>query len=93
MESLPSPSSKRLSTKAETPLEILCGETEQINPAILLADELMRKGAAELLSTEDIEQAESVLLYSRQEIENVQRQLSALINSRASASVYVPVGF
>lgn len=93
MENLPSQSSKRLSTKAVTPLEILCGETEQINPAILLADELMRKGAAELLSAEDIEQAETVLLYSRAEIEKVQRQLSALINTPASASVYVPVGF
>lgn len=93
MESSPSQSSKRLSTKAATPLEILCGEVEQINPAILLADELMRKGAAAFLSPEYIEQAEAVLLYSRQEIGNVQRQLSALVNTRASASVYVPVGF
>ncbi len=93
MESLPSRSSKRLNTKAATPLEILCGEVEQINPAILLAEELMRKGAAELLSTEEVELAESVLDYSRQEIENVQRQLSALIDIPPSPSAYIPIGF
>jgi len=95
MENLPSPSSKRLSTKAiETiPLEILRSEAEQINPAILLADELMRKDASALLSTEDIELAQTVVTYGRHEIENVQRQLAALISTPASSSAYIPLGF
>ena len=63
------------------------------NPAILLADELMRKDASDLLSTEDIELAQTVVTYGRHEIENVQRQLAALISTPASSSVYVPVGF
>ena len=95
MESLPLPSSKRLNTKAieESPLEFLRSQAEQINPAILLADELMRKDASELLSTEDVEAAQSVLIYGRQEIEHVQRHLDALIRTPASPSLYVPVGF
>lgn len=93
MENLPSPSSKRLSTKAGTPLEVLCGEAEQINPAILLADELMRKDASELLSPEDIELAQTIITHGRHEIENVQRQLAALISTPASSSAYFPVGF
>ena len=91
----PSPSSKRLSTRAieTSPIEILRGETEQINPAILLADELMRKDTSELLSAEDIELAQNVVTHGRYEIENVQRQLTALISTPASSSAYVPVGF
>ena len=76
-----------------SPLEILRSEAEQINPAILLADELMRKDASELLSTEDIELAQTVVTYGRHEIENVQRQLAALISTPASSSAYIPVGF
>ena len=76
-----------------SPLEILRSEAEQINPAILLADELMRKDASELLSTEDIELAQTVIAYGRHEIENVQRQLAALISTPASSSAYIPVGF
>jgi hypothetical protein len=76
-----------------SPLEILCSEAEQINPAILLADELMRKDASELLSTEDMELAQTVVTHGRHEIENVQRQLAALISTPASSSAYIPVGF
>ncbi|MGB7208422.1 MAG: hypothetical protein WBD27_07170 [Pyrinomonadaceae bacterium] len=76
-----------------SPLEILRSEAEQINPAILLADELVRKDASELLSTEDIELAQTVVTYGRHEIENVQRQLSALISTPASSSAYIPIGF
>ena len=74
-------------------LEILRSEAEQINPAILLADELMRKDASELLSTEEIELAQTVVTYGRHEIENVQRQLVALISTPASSSAYIPLGF
>ncbi len=34
----------------ESTIEVLLSETEQLNPAIILADELMRRDAAELLS-------------------------------------------
>ena len=53
----------------------------------------MRKDAAELLSQEEVELAESVLVLGRQEIENVERQLTALMKIPASPSFYVPVGF
>jgi hypothetical protein len=76
-----------------SPLEILRREAEQINPAILLADALMRKDASELLSAEDIELAQTIVTYGRHEIENVQRQLAALISTPASPSTYIPVGF
>lgn len=76
-----------------SPLEILQSETEQINPAILLADELMRKDASELLNTDDIEFAQRVLTHGRHEIENVQRQLAALISTPASSAAYIPAGF
>ncbi len=95
MESSLSRSSKRPSIRGSraTAFEILCGEPEKINPAILLADRLMRKGFSELLSQEEIDEAEITLLYSRQEIDAVERHLSALIRIKASASAYVPVGF
>lgn len=78
---------------SEMPLEILRGETEQLNPAIILADELMRRDAAELLSTQDIERAEKVLKYGAREIEIVERHMAAFIKSPAEPSTYIPPGF
>jgi hypothetical protein len=77
----------------ETPLQILCSEAERLNPAIILADELMRRDSADLLSTEDIERAETVLQYSAKEIEIVEQHIAAFVTSPATPSVYIPAGF
>src|SRR5215204_1028668 len=55
----------------KTPFEFLCGESEQINPAILLAEELMRKDLAEILDFDDLARAEKTLADSKREIEAV----------------------
>lgn len=78
---------------ASSPLELLIHEVEQINPAILLAEELMRRDAADLLSAEDINRAEEVLHRSKTEIDVIQRQIAAFARSSASPSTSLPVGF
>lgn len=77
----------------ESPLKILADETEKINPAILLAEALMRRDAADLLSAEDIERAEETLQVGRMEIETVEHHLSAFVRSPASPSLNIPTGF
>ncbi|MEQ1604733.1 MAG: hypothetical protein ABL999_07675 [Pyrinomonadaceae bacterium] len=77
----------------ESPLELLRTENEQINPAIILAERLMRREAAELLTVEEVEEAESVLAIGTQEIEAMESHLKAFLKSPASAMDYVPVGF
>lgn len=79
--------------KGDTPLEILTGEMEQINPAILLAEEFMRRDAADILSAEDISRAEEVLEAGRTEIETIRRQIAAFVRSSPSASIRTPIGF
>lgn len=59
----------------------------------MLADRLMRRDAADLLGPVEIEEAKAVLLYSREEIDTVERQLAALVRMRPVASSYVPAGF
>lgn len=96
-------SSKRHSTKARksqtagnkssTPFEILCGEPEQINPAILLAEELMRKVVADVLDFADIERAEETLRKSRYEIARVEMQFKSLVKTPASSGGQIPIGF
>mgnify|MGYP003390137070 CR=1 FL=1 len=76
-----------------SPLDILIGETEQVNPAILLAEKFMRRDAAELLSAEDIDRAEEILVVGRDEIDTIRRQEAAFERSSASPSVAIPVGF
>ena len=76
-----------------SPLDILIGETEQINPAILLAEEFMRRDAAELLSAEDIERAEKILLVGSNEIETIKRPEAAFGRSPANPSAVLPIGF
>ncbi len=103
MESSPLQSSKKHSTKARkrrkadvnepTPFEILCKSEEQINPAILLAEELMRKGIKDVLDTDDLERAEEVLIFSREEISRVETQFTALVKTPAEPSRQIPVGF
>lgn len=77
----------------QSPLELLIGEVEQINPAILLAEEFMRRDAEELLSAEDINRAEEVLHIGRTEIDVIERQVAALVRSSASPSASLPIGF
>lgn len=101
MESSPLQSSKKRSTKAhktaipaaQSPFEILCEEPERINPAILLADEMMRKRLGETIDFEDIRRAEETINASRREIERVESQFVALVKTPAAASAKIPVGF
>jgi hypothetical protein len=77
----------------ESSLKFLIGETQQVNPAILLAEEFMRRDAADLLSAEDINRAEEILAIGRNEIEIIKRQEAAFERSSASPSAGLPVGF
>lgn len=102
-DGLPLQSSKKHSTKARksqkannsnlTPFEILCSEPEQINPAILLAEELMRKGIADVLDFADIERAEETLVKSRYEIARVEMQFKSLVKTPPSPGGKIPIGF
>lgn len=74
-------------------LELLIDEVEQINPAILLAEEFMRRNAEELLSPEDINRAEEILHIGRTEIDVIKRQINAFEKSPASPSARLPIGF
>ena len=100
--SSPLQSSKKRSTKArknrtpvttQSPFEILCGEPERINPAILLADEMMRKQLGETIDFEDIRRAEETINASRREIGRVESQFVALVKTPAFAGAKIPVGF
>ena len=101
MESLSFQSLNERSTKARrvknhksnTPFEFLCNESEQINPAILLAEELMRKDIAEILDFDDLARAEKTLAVSRREIEAVASGFDALVKTPGSASKHIPIGF
>lgn len=96
MENLQFQSSKRHNTKVaseETPFEILCDFPEQINPAIILADELMRNAIGNVLEQSEIEEAEKILAISTLEIKRVDTQFVALVKTPASASVKIPIGF
>lgn len=77
----------------ETPLAVLTGETEQVNPAILLAEQFMRRDAADLLSADDISRAEDILNEGRMEIETMGRQIAAFVRSSSSPSTQTPTGF
>lgn len=76
-----------------SPLELLIDEVEQINPAILLAEEFMRRDAEELLSAEDINRAGEILHVGRTEIDVIKRQIAAFVRSSASLSASLPIGF
>lgn len=77
----------------ESPLELLIQETKQINPAILLAEQFMRRDAANLLSAEEIKRADEILHIGEMEIEMLQRHLTAFVRLPASPSVRIPPGF
>ncbi|HQU94312.1 MAG TPA: hypothetical protein PLK77_18590 [Pyrinomonadaceae bacterium] len=77
----------------DSPLELLRAEDEQINPAIILADKLMRRDAEQLLTVEEVSEAESILTIGTQEIEVIESHRRAFLNTPASAVDYVPIGF
>ncbi|HRI05281.1 MAG TPA: hypothetical protein PLL77_16205 [Pyrinomonadaceae bacterium] len=77
----------------ESPLELLRAENEQINPAIILAERLMRREATELLSVEEVTEAENILAIGTDEIEAIESHRKAFQKSPASAIDFVPVGF
>ena len=97
MENLSLQSSNGRNTKArklkQTPFEFLCSAKEQINPAILLAEELMRKDLSEILDFDDLARAEKTLELSRREIEAVANGFEALAVTPALASEKIPIGF
>lgn len=78
---------------AESPLELLVKEKEQVNPAILLAEEFLRRDAGDLLSAEDISRAEDILQSSSLEIKILEGQLENFMGLPATPSLIIPVGF
>ena len=103
MEGLQLQSSKKPSTKAlqkrkneappPAPFEVLCAADEQINPAIVLAEELMRKDLRQGMNFRDIEQAEKTLRLARDEIEKVERHFAQIVKTPPQASGHIPAGF
>lgn len=75
------------------PFEILCELPEQINPAIILAEEMMRKRFTSVLDFDEIELAEQTLEFSRNEIQRVETQFAALTKTPAAPSLIIPSGF
>ncbi|MGD9628569.1 MAG: hypothetical protein AB7V18_04945 [Pyrinomonadaceae bacterium] len=77
----------------DSPLQLLRAEDERINPAIILADRLMRQDAEQLLTVEEVSEAEKVLAIGTQEIEAIEVHRKAFLKTPASAINYVPLGF
>lgn len=102
MENSTSALSKKRSTKAEnyptqqhepSPFEMICGFDERINPAIILAEELMRKDLCRAMNFADIEEAETTLQFARLEIEKVERQFAHIVKTKPQPSRQIPTGF
>lgn len=91
--SIKADSKRKSDLHSESPFEILCAADEQINPAILLAEELMLKGMAEAFDFAEIERAEAVLNLSREEIARVENQFTALVTTPPSPALSIPIGF
>ena len=77
----------------DSPIQLLRDEDERINPAIILADRLMRRNAEELLTVGEIAEAETVLAIGNEEIEAVEFHRKAFLKTPASAIDYIPLGF
>ena len=77
----------------DSPLQLLRDEDERINPAIILAERLMRRDAEQLLTVEEVIEAEKVLAIGTQEIEAIEFHRKAFLKTPASAIDYVPLGF
>jgi hypothetical protein len=77
----------------QTPFEILASEQETINPAILLAEELMRRNVAELLSSEEIKNAENVLEHGTEEIKTIDLHKAAFLKCAPTSAANIPHSF
>lgn len=77
----------------DSPLDLIRSESEQVNPAIILADRLMRRDAEKLLTVDEVAEAEKVLGIGTQEIEAIEFHRKAFLKTPASAVDYVPIGF
>jgi len=77
----------------DSPLDLLRAESEQVNPAIILADRLMQRDAERLLTVEEVSEAETALAIGTQEIEAIEFHRKAFLKTPASAVDYVPIGF
>lgn len=80
-------------SKTETPFEVLCAEPEQINPAVILAEELMRRDVLASLEFDNLETISATLDYSRAEIGRIELHFAALVKTPGAASAVVPAGF
>lgn len=78
---------------SDLPLDLLRAENEQVNPAIILADKLMRRDAEQLLTVEEVTEAEEVLAIGTHEIEAIEFHHKVFLKTPASAIDYIPVGF
>lgn len=76
-----------------SPVDSLRAEEEKINPAIILAERLMRRGVKELLTIDEVNEAETILNLGTQEIEVIEDHRKAFLKSSASAVNYIPLGF
>ena len=72
---------------------MLCKAGEQVNPAIILAEELMRKDLRRGMDYADIEQAEKTLLLARDEIEKVERHFAQIVKTPPQPGELIPAGF
>ncbi len=72
---------------------MLCEAGEQVNPAIILAEELMRKDKTFGMDYADIEQAEKTLLLARDEIEKVERHFAQIVKTPPQPGGLIPAGF
>lgn len=79
--------------KHETPFETLAAEPEAINPAILLADKLMRRKAVHVLTVAEIIDAEKVLEAGTDEIRTVERHKDVFVKTAPASGSQIPVGF
>ena len=77
----------------QSPFEILCGEPERINPAILLAEEMMSRQLSGTIDFEDIRRVEETINASRFEIGRVESRFVSLVKTPAFAGAKIPVGF
>jgi len=84
---------EKAATQSPMPFEILCDETEKINPAIILAEELMRRDTVTNFDFDNFDGIAETLAEARAEIERVEQHLAALVKTPGAASAIVPVGF
>lgn len=77
----------------DSPLDLLRAESEQVNPAIILADRLMRRDAEKLLTVDEVAEAEKVLAIGTQEVEAIESHRKAFLKTPASGINYIPLGF